>query len=655
MANKIYLTITFILIFIFFTHPFEGTGDFYHHVNTGRFIIENKVLPDLDTFSHTAKNQPWVAHSWLSGLIFYILLSNFGEISISFLSAFVAVFTLLLLFLLLRTYSISKIASLITLAITSLGMVSRWPQRPEIFAYPITIAILLVDSKKEHFQKIVILLPLLILLWANLYGSAVLFGLGLIGLLMVKQLIKDKFKIPRNNRMFYLSCLTAFPISILNGYGFKTIFYFYLYIPKVSTYEGEWAGIIRIIDKMPLGQLVTAQYYIIIYFIFLSVLAILILFSYKILRKNLYFLILASSIFLPFFAFRIFPLSSILSSLLIAVSLDYLFKKRSLLPIVTSLALGIIAFYILIWINPPRYSSSLNIALEKMVEFIKTNKIYGNALNLGHFGGFITYKLYPDVLVFFDTRDELYINSEGLSDLYDTYNNNKSILPLLDKYNIDLVIADYLTDGMNYHDLFYSLDWSIVYLNDRYFVAVPAKVAEEKKLNKLTVLDPFSATAAKRGFEKEAKKYYENILNSNPNSISNRLYLASVLSALGEYDKVIKIASNIKIDKRSPVAPLVERDIYGILAESYLEKNDCQNSRLYLNKVNKPLGRVLIFKSQESSYTPKALAFYYLICEKDFNLARNTLDDYLANPNISPLERIKLERKFVELSQNKIE
>ena len=99
----------------------------------------------------------------------------------------------------------------------------------------------------------------------------------------------------------------------------------------------------------------------------------------------------------------------------------------------------------------------------------------GNALNLGHLGGYLTYKFHPDILVYFDTRDELYLNSQAVKDLYATFSNNQSAIPILKKYNVDLVIADYFTDGMNYRDLFYSLEYVPVYLNDRYFIIVPKK------------------------------------------------------------------------------------------------------------------------------------------------------------------------------------
>jgi hypothetical protein len=652
MINKTIFFIFFLLVFLFFLRPFEGTGDFYHHVNTGRYIVETHQLPNLDTFSHTANNLPWVAHSWLSGLIFYLILQNFGEFAISIFGALLAVFTFVIFYLLLRSYKASKIASIITTALTAVMVSTRWPQRPEIFTYPLVICILLVDVKRRQYPKISLLFPLLLLLWANLYGSGVLFGLGLIALLIGKQFLIDKFRITKDNRFFYILSLISFPLSLINGYGLKTILYFYYFIPKVSIYEGEWAGIIRILDVMPVSQLLSQQYYILIYILYLILFLILVLCSLKILKQNWFPALLALSVFIPFFAFRQLPLAAILSGILLSISLTYQIEKRILFILGIFSILAFTIFAISIWINPPfRFTSSPNIALKEMIAFIENNNLLGNAFNQGHFGGYLTYKLYPKVLVFFDTRDELYVDTPALKDLYDVYNKNGSVIPLLKKYQVDLVIADYLTDGFSYEDLFYSLDWSIVYLNDRYFIAVPAKIAKQKNLQIIDGPDPFSPTAAKPGEEQKASEFYRNLLAKNPDSLNNKLFLASTLLSLDQFDETVDIIKNLKIDLYSVTGGIMEHDRDNLLAQAYLGKNDCQNTKIYLDKADGFTRPVFIFKPQNKivSKSNKIWAYYYLICQKDLNQAEQFSQNYLKETGISPLEKMKFSRQFEEL------
>ena len=44
-------------------------GDTYWHVATGRWILENGVVPTQDPFSHTMRGTAWTAFEWLSQVI----------------------------------------------------------------------------------------------------------------------------------------------------------------------------------------------------------------------------------------------------------------------------------------------------------------------------------------------------------------------------------------------------------------------------------------------------------------------------------------------------------------------------------------------------------------------------------------------------------
>lgn len=648
MLNKLSPFAFFVLIFIFFTHPFEGSGDFYHHLNTGAFIAKNHQLPTTDIWTHTQLNQPWIAHSWGSGLLFYLLFSHFGEISIALWASIMAVLTFTLLYILLRSYSVPKLPAILAMATIIPAVASRWPQRPELFEYPLILSLLIIDAKKDTYPKLPWLYPLIILFWANFYGSSVLFGLLLIGFLILKQLFIDKFKIKPNQKLFYPLSLISYPLSLINGYGLNTLFYFYLYIPKIATYEGEWAGILRITRDMPPSQLVTIQYSILIYFVYLVLLAVLAILSLRLFKKHFFPMVLGLAILAPILVFRNLPLSAILSALALALMLAYQIKKRHFWVLSLPILATIFMFGISLWINPPKLSPSENKPASQMVEFIRSHGLRGKALNMGHFGGFLTYKLYPDLLVFFDTRDDLFTGSKILADLYQTYNNSLSVIPLIHKYKVDLVIADTLTDGLNYRDLFYSLDWSLVFLSDRYFIMVPTKLAQEKGLISLTFLDPFSTSAAKPGHEQAALKYYQALVDQDPASLTNKLYLSSTLLALKDFDQVIARSLALQVDKSSPVGPAMEHDRDILLADAYLEKNDCQNGKTYLDLAMKPIRPVLILggNSRQISQPTKQLAKYFLICQKDQAQARTYLNEFLHSTQASPLEKIEFEKQF---------
>ena len=47
--------------------------DLWWHLRTGQWIVETGHIPHADPFSFTRVGSPWVAHEWLSELIFYEL------------------------------------------------------------------------------------------------------------------------------------------------------------------------------------------------------------------------------------------------------------------------------------------------------------------------------------------------------------------------------------------------------------------------------------------------------------------------------------------------------------------------------------------------------------------------------------------------------
>lgn len=650
-ASKLILPIFFLLIFIFFTHPFEGSGDFYHHVNTGRWIIEHHSLPYLDEFTHTAYGLPWVAHSWLSGLVFYLVLKFFGEIGITLLVSSLALSTFILLYFLLKSYNIPKQVILFTLALAAIPTSIRYPQRPEVFTYPLAISLLLIDQLRKvrpwRHKLLPLLYPIIILLWANLYGAAVIAGLGILIILGLKQLLEDHFKILNSQLLFYLSCLVSFPISLLNGYGLKSVLYLYFYIPKVTLYEGEWASVFTILKYAPISYLVTYQYYILIYLLYLGIFLLLVIFSLKHLLRSKFFLFLGLAIFIPLFALRHTPLAVILSTPLLITALIYQLRVRRFILAGFIIFIASLMFILSLWVNPPGLSNKQNPGLIGMINFIQSHQLSGKAFNYTHLGGLLTYKLYPNVSVFIDTRDEVFLETSALKDLYGSFLTGKSIIPLLNKYQIDLVVADFVTDGLSYRDLFYSPDWAIVYYSDRYFVAVPKKVAQQKNLLEIDFVDPFSQTGAKPGLEKEAIKYYQSQASQTADPLISNIFLASANLNLGNVDQAINILSKLNLSL-GPIAILNDKERSYLLSESYFQKNSCIKGKQFLDKAIWEAKLILIFPNQRRipSKINKGLALYWLKCQKNSSQAKYYLDLYLAQPELTPLERLKTTNEF---------
>lgn len=650
MRAKLFSLFFFVSVFVFFLHPFDGNADFYHHVNTGRFIIEHKGLPYFDVFSHTAKGMPWIAHSWGSGLIFYLILTYVGELGISLFISALAVLTFALLYKLLRSYRVSSVISFLSLGLAAPLIAQRFPQRPETLSYPLAASFLLIDKLKSDNQKLSLLLPLLTLIWVNFYGSGSILALLLIGLFLVKQFIQDGFKIEGKRRIFYLSSLACFPLSLLNGYGLNSLFYFYLYIPKVAKYEGEWSGIIDIFKYFPLNFLITYQYQILTFFVFLVLFLIVISVSVKKILSDKFLLILSPAVFVPFFALRQIPLATIFSIPAFAKMLDLQSGLKKKILVALTFLVAVFLILLNIWTNTPKLTQEPDLSRKNFNEFIKKNDLSGKAFNHTHMGSSITYYFYPKILVFYDTRDEVYLETEALKDLYQLFSSGTTILPILNKYNIDLVLGDLVNDNMNYKELFYSKDWAIVFLDDRYFTAVPRKVAIQKQLKILDFLDPYSPYGVKSGLEEEAVKYYGTL---NPKSFNNQFLLANSLIFLGRYSEAQKILQQLPISQ-GPYQTMFNKDLDYLLAYVYLKQNNCSEAKTYLDQVQKEINGVLIFDPGKTlpSSVNKGYALYYLSCGKDSETAQRYLNLYLSQKDITPLEKVKTQMEFDKSKQD---
>ena len=55
-----------------------SNNDIWIHLKTGEIILETWQVPDNDPYSFTASDRDYVAHEWLSGVIFYLFYAAAG-------------------------------------------------------------------------------------------------------------------------------------------------------------------------------------------------------------------------------------------------------------------------------------------------------------------------------------------------------------------------------------------------------------------------------------------------------------------------------------------------------------------------------------------------------------------------------------------------
>ena len=87
--KRIFEVYVFALTFLLASRPLSD-GDFWFHLKTGEYILNTGLIPKQELFSFTSFGSPWIAHGWLSGLIFYAVYSKAGFYPLMVLFALLA-------------------------------------------------------------------------------------------------------------------------------------------------------------------------------------------------------------------------------------------------------------------------------------------------------------------------------------------------------------------------------------------------------------------------------------------------------------------------------------------------------------------------------------------------------------------------------------
>lgn len=154
-------------------------GDTWWHVTAGRLMIARQSVLDTDPFSWTFAGRPWVAHEWLSEVLFGGAFNAGGWGGVQLLTALAAGSAAGLLGR--HTGRWTRGLPQACLLLGSLSLCApHLLARPHVLAWPLLEmwAAELVIARAENRAPRWIVLPLMAL-WANLHGSF-LFGLALV-------------------------------------------------------------------------------------------------------------------------------------------------------------------------------------------------------------------------------------------------------------------------------------------------------------------------------------------------------------------------------------------------------------------------------------------------------------------------------------------
>lgn len=190
VRRVVVLAVLYFIPAMWILQPVIIDPDIWWHLETGKWIAEHGTLPETDPFSSYGNGKPWIAYSWLFEIGIYELVQACGEIGI-LLYTLVGSWTIMLALhwiIAKRIQDFAIVCVVMTLSVVALSKVfTPRPWLLTILFFAITLEVVM-SFREAKQSRIVWLLPLLYVVWANIHIQFI-YGLGLLGLACVAPLI----------------------------------------------------------------------------------------------------------------------------------------------------------------------------------------------------------------------------------------------------------------------------------------------------------------------------------------------------------------------------------------------------------------------------------------------------------------------------------
>ncbi len=403
LTGAIYL-IFFAFGFMSFTDP-----DYWWHLRTGQYIVENRALPMHDIYSYTASGKDWLTHEWLSEALIYLSVDSFGYAVT--LGLFIAL-TLVAFGLIQRAIIQAGTPPMAAILLVLLGLMmsaTYWTVRPQVvsWAFVALFASVLLQRRTAPW----LLVPAMTL-WANMH-LGFLFGLAIVGLWFVARLWEHRTAAqPFNWKQgvaFMAACVLA---TLLNPSGPLVLAHAVPFAPVFGNAVDtevitEWAspdfhspmhapllvGILLLIG-LGLGGRVRDTFAVLLAVMFAA-------------------LALYSSRYQPMFAIAFLPAAGLATRDL------PIFARRAVAPSRSTLNWAFVAVTAIIALvaipmlpqaqtfRDPRTNSSPFYPAQSLA-WVQEHRPAANVFASYHWGGYVANGLYPDGHVFVDGRADMY-------------------------------------------------------------------------------------------------------------------------------------------------------------------------------------------------------------------------------------------------------
>ena len=225
-----------------------GTPDYWWHTLTGRLIVHGHQLVRSDLYTYTVAGTPWTDHEYGSQVLFYALTRGGGllAVSIFFAAVVFAGFWLMLARMRIAGGAEPVIAGAALILGAAAGFF-MWSAAPQMFdVLFIALELLIIERFLSGHVRVLRLLPLEVLLWANLHGGflvgililVVLFVALAVQWLLHGRRARERMLLART-AMVTAGCVVA---SFITPWGPSLFVYVWrtLFSPEQPSFIAEW-------------------------------------------------------------------------------------------------------------------------------------------------------------------------------------------------------------------------------------------------------------------------------------------------------------------------------------------------------------------------------------------------------------------------------
>ncbi|MDP1653399.1 MAG: hypothetical protein Q8L56_11835 [Rhodocyclaceae bacterium] len=468
--NKLGLVPT-ILILIFLIKVVNGQfddPDYYWHLKTGEYIVAHGMLPQADIFSYTNLGRPWVLDAWLSEVFIYLVHEWGGELGIKIFVAFTLVACFWFCYAICAKILAGDKAKALIVALLYCSVLTGAAPRPQLFTFLFfsLFLYLLLDFKYFGVTKRLWVIPLVMVLWANLHGGFFI-GLVLVGLFILGEwatyFLAGGAEPSQRRRLIQLTLTGA--AALLATLANPEFIRYWLYPFQALSLEAN-QGTIEEWRSPDFHQPIFVFWFAIV----ASFIAAMIYAPRKPDATELAVpLVFVAAAFLsrrniPFAALAMAPFVAVYMRAGLTDSLSkFVMRFRPVRPgsptgirARASQPLGkheyamnwflvLLTLLTLILIYPERQktmAASLNTIIPvKATDFILHEGIEGRMFNTYHYGGYLIYRLFPRQLVFLDPRTPVY-GDAFINNALAIYQGSSEWKIRFDRYGIDYVICE---------------------------------------------------------------------------------------------------------------------------------------------------------------------------------------------------------------------